>query len=109
MVAMKDIRAFARRLATDFKPRRIILFGSYAHGNPRRDSDVDLLVEMPYRGHPVRRAIEILRRLDPRFGLDLIVCSPQEVRRRLAQHDWFLMDAIEKGRLLYEARDARVG
>ena len=29
-----------------FRPKKIILFGSYAWGTPRKDSDVDLLVIM---------------------------------------------------------------
>lgn len=106
---MRDIRALSQKIAAEFRPRRIILFGSHARGRPRWDSDVDLLIEMAYRGHPVRKSIEILRRFSPRFAVDLIVCSPSELRRRLAQHDWFLMDVVEKGRLLYEARSARVG
>ena len=53
MTTRKQIREFGRRLAREFKPRRIVLFGSYAYGNPRPDSDVDLLVVMPLDGNPV--------------------------------------------------------
>jgi hypothetical protein len=53
MVAMKDIRAFARRIAAEFKPRRIILFGSYAYGKPTEDSDRGIaLREMRARKSP---------------------------------------------------------
>src|SRR5437016_2954923 len=38
---------YARQIAEQFHPERIILFGSYAYGKPHRDSDVDLLVVMP--------------------------------------------------------------
>jgi predicted nucleotidyltransferase len=44
MVRMKQIRDWSRRVAKQFNPERIILFGSYAYGKPREDSDVDLLV-----------------------------------------------------------------
>ena len=46
----KAMRALSEQIARDFNPQKIILFGSYAHGNPTWDSDVDLLVVMPFPG-----------------------------------------------------------
>src|SRR5438067_13381382 len=43
------IRRFARDVAEQFQPDKIILFGSYAYGEPHDDSDVDILVVMPAR------------------------------------------------------------
>ena len=34
------------KIAKTLKPKKIILFGPYAYGNPTPDSDVDLLVIM---------------------------------------------------------------
>jgi predicted nucleotidyltransferase len=50
MVTVREIKAFCGRLAVEYRPSRIVLFGSYAHGKPRPDSDVDLLVVMPFKG-----------------------------------------------------------
>ena len=50
MVTRRQIQAYAREIARQFRPRRIILFGSYAYGKPTRDSDVDLLVIIPHKG-----------------------------------------------------------
>ena len=36
-----------RRLVAEFQPEQIILFGSYAWGEPSDDSDVDLYVIVP--------------------------------------------------------------
>ena len=44
MVALADIEAYAHEIARRFKPKRIILFGSYTDGEPDDHSDVDLLV-----------------------------------------------------------------
>ena len=52
MIEMDRIESFSNRIAQEFRPERIILFGSYAYGEPTEDSDVDLLVIMPFRGHP---------------------------------------------------------
>jgi predicted nucleotidyltransferase len=100
---MREIRAFARRIAEEFKPRRIILFGSYAYGKPTRDSDVDLMVVMPHQGDYVRKAIEIRLRIDAPFPLDLLVRSGRELRERYRLEDWFIREIVDKGKVLYEA------
>lgn len=105
MVAMGDIQAFADRIAQEFKPRRIILFGSHAYGTAGRDSDVDLLVVMPDGGRPLRKAAEICRRVAAGFVLDMIVRDPDVLRWRIEQHDWFLKEIVEKGKVLYAAAD----
>jgi len=43
-VPTKQIEAYCRVLAREIRPQKIILFGSYASGSARADSDVDLLV-----------------------------------------------------------------
>ena len=55
MVEMKKIRDFTSLIAREFNPERIILFGSYAYGEPSDDSDVDLLVVLPFKGKAVRK------------------------------------------------------
>ncbi len=106
MVAPRQIREFSQRLAETFRPRRIVLFGSYATGTARADSDVDLLVVLPYRGSGLMKAAQMIRELRPRFSVDLIVKTPAELQRRLAAHDSFLSTAVEQGQTLYEAADS---
>ena len=96
------------QIAREFRPQRIILFGSYAYGEPTPDSDVDLLVVMPLEGRAMDKAVEISRRLEHRFPIDLLVRSPEELRQRLAWNDFFLREATEKGVVMYDAVDARV-
>ena len=50
MIPMHEIEAFTARVAEQFLPQRIILFGSYARGEATSDSDVDLLVVLPCEG-----------------------------------------------------------
>ena len=102
MIAMKEIRATARRIAREFRPHRIVLFGSYAHGRATPDSDVDLLVELPFRGKPFRKSLEILNHLDVRFPLDLLARRPADVRRRYREGDPLIRDALDRGKVLYE-------
>ena len=105
MVSLKEIREMAGRIARDFQPTRIILFGSHARGTSNAESDVDILVVMPFKGRRSAKAVEILDRIKPRFGVDLLVRTPEEVRRRLSWNDFFLREIMEKGRVLYEAAD----
>ena len=103
MVEMKKIRDLTSLIAREFDPDRIILFGSYASGQPDYDSDVDILVVLPFKGKAVRKAIEIRNRVNARIPLDLIVRTPEQVAERIAMNDCFMREIVEKGRTLYEA------
>ena len=97
---------YARAVAREFAPERIVLFGSHARGKPGPDSDVDLLVIMSCAGKPVRQAIAIRHRLPASFPLDLIVRTPDQIKQRLAWDDFFLKEIMGKGEVLYEAARA---
>jgi predicted nucleotidyltransferase len=102
------IRRFARRIADKFDPEKIILFGSFAYGKPHQWSDVDLLVVMPAR-EELTKAARIQLAFEPVFPLDILVRTPQRLRRRLAEGDSFLHEVVSKGIVLYEKGNSRVG
>src|SRR5271157_4824127 len=87
-IPLSAIRRFARRIAERFDPEKIVLFGSFAYGTPHEYSDVDLLVVMPTYDE-INQSIRIIMAFDPVFPLDLIVRTPDRLRRRLAQGDTF--------------------
>ena len=103
MMTQKQIKDFGRRLVQEFKPTKVVLFGSYAYGKPSPDSDVDLLVIMPLDGNPVDKSVEMRLKLQPRFPLDLLIRSPAKIKERLAMGDDFIKDIFDKGKVLYEA------
>jgi predicted nucleotidyltransferase len=105
---MSIIRGFAREVAKKFRPEKVILFGSYAYGTPHADSDIDILVVMPARNQ-IDQAVKIDRATDPPFPLDLIVRTPANLARRLREGDQFLREVVERGKVLYEKTDGRVG
>ena len=98
------IGRFARQIAEQFRPDKIILFGSYAYGKPHKDSDVDILVVMPAYDE-INQAVRIRRKTDHPFPLDLIVRTPAELRWRLEEGDWFMREVVSKGKVLYEKAD----
>jgi len=105
---MRVIQRYARAIADEFHPDRIILFGSYAYGTPNEDSDVDLLVVMPARNQH-DQAVRIHWRLAAPFPLDLIVRTPKEMAWRLEEGESFLTTIVSQGKVLYEKDDQGVG
>jgi uncharacterized protein len=99
---MRVIREFARRVAERFQPDRIILFGSYAYGTPHADSDVDILVIMPARNKH-SQAVRIRGAVRAPFPMDLLVRTPEDVQRRLADGDLFHTEIVTRGRALDES------
>lgn len=100
---MQDIQDLARRIALEFRPRRIVLFGSYAGGQPTEDSDVDLLVLAEHQEKSWEYATRIRDRLCPAFPLDLLVRTPAQLRQRLEWGDPFLCEIADRGKVLYDA------
>jgi len=96
-------------IATNYKPQKILLFGSYAYGVPNSDSDVDLLVLKNFSGSPHRQFVEIHKTLKVSFPLDLLVRRAEDVEKRIKSNDFFLKEVIENGIVLYAANDAGVG
>ena len=103
MVAMSKIKELAGRIAKEFKPERIVLFGSYATGTPTVDSDVDLLVVMPFDGRSIDESVKIRMALRPAFPLDLLIRTSEMIQERIRQGDTFLSDIMENGKVLYAA------
>jgi len=107
---MKTIRRIAQHIAERFDPEQIILFGSHAYGKPTGDSDVDLLVVMDTPKDELEAMVEIAKSLPIlTFGVDVIVRSRRTLERRKKLGDWFLREVTEKGKVLYERTDQRMG
>ena len=90
-----------------FHPHKIVLFGSYAYGKPTVDSDVDLFVIMErtrFRGE--RITVRIRHSVPRHFPMDLLVCTPAKVGKRLRWGDGFMKEVFEKGEVLHEAGHA---
>jgi predicted nucleotidyltransferase len=105
MVSMNEIRDAGRRIGETFALDRVVLFGSYADGSATEDSDVDLLVILPFDGRPFDKSLEILNRVDVRFPCDLLARCPDDVRRRYQERDPLIREALDRGKVLYERHD----
>lgn len=93
----------AKKIVEHFQPEKIILFGSYAWGNPTTWSDVDILVIMDVEGSLIRKEAEISRIARPKFvPMDILVRTPGQIQHRLEIGDPFIRRIIEEGEVLYE-------
>jgi len=102
-VTRRQIDAVVQKIVQEFRPEKVILFGSYAYGKPNADSDVDLLVVMESGERPAPRAIRVVKQLlDVPFPMDVLVRTPQEIRQRLQINDCFIREIVEQGQVLYE-------
>jgi hypothetical protein len=102
-VTLKDIQKIVQQIVDHCHPQQVILFGSYAYGTPTADSDVDLLVILPFEGKAPRKSLEILNKINPQGAVDILVRTPEQVQQRLAWNDFFLQEILAKGTVLYAA------
>lgn len=104
-VTPRFLREIAQRVVRSFRPKNIILFGSYAYGKPTPDSDLDLLIVMESRDRPAERIRKVSDLFDPRpLPMDFVVLTPGEVRHRLNSFDPFLEEILAKGQVLYGSK-----
>lgn len=100
------IQDMVDRLSLEYSAQEVILFGSYAYGEPHPESDIDLLIikqtneRFIDRWSAVRRILSDPNRTVP---LETLVLTPDEVSERLAMGDQFLAEILEKGEILYAA------
>ena len=105
MENQKEIKKIVRQIARKYKPEKIILFGSFAWGNPTQDSDVDLFIvknTKKAKGERLAKVEEILS--DRKIPLDILVYTPNEVKERLSLGDFFIEDIVKKGKLIYAGK-----
>lgn len=101
-----QVRPYLEKLIEQFHPDQIVLFGSYAYGQPTPDSDVDLLVIKKIERTPtadataIRRALRLLRHLIANLPLDILVRDPDDFRERVGRGAAFHSEIAQKGLLL---------
>ena len=89
------------------EPDKIILFGSYAYGNPTEDSDIDLFLlkdnldgeELKYLSRNARKKLVDLT-YKYGIGFDILTSTPSYILNR---NDYFYkVDILQNGKVLYE-------
>lgn len=105
---LEGIRSVTRQIVQQFHPQKVILFGSYAYGQPTEDSDVDFLVVMDTDESPLHVAAKIAAAIEHPFPLDIVVRTPGEFASAVHRRGVFATEVVTKGITLYEAGNAGV-
>ena len=97
------LKEIVSRIVNAVRPDKIVLFGSYAYGRPKAESDLDLLVIMNSNLPRYKRAISIYGAL---AGLlipkDILVYTPEEIEEWSEVPQAFITTAIKEGKVIYE-------
>jgi predicted nucleotidyltransferase len=102
MTTQAYIDRMVKRIVKRFHPEMIILFGSQARGDAGPDSDVDLLVVMPFPVSAFEQSVEIRGALhDIRIPFDIVVTSPADFAWRKDIVGTIEWPATREGKVLY--------
>lgn len=104
MVSQQTIESAVQRLVqAAHSPLKVILFGSYARGHAREDSDLDFLLveaEIPSPAEEYNRLRGAIGQIG--VGIDLLLYDQQEFERRRHWHTSPVYDATRMGKVMYE-------
>lgn len=103
ITTQQKLKKVTEKIVKEYKPEKIILFGSYAWGKPHLDSDVDLFIIKESRKRQIDRMRELrMKLIGNNFPpMDILIYTPKELSRRLAIGDFFVREIIENGQVLY--------
>ena len=98
------LKEVVRRVLAVAKPDRIILFGSAATGQMRKDSDIDILIVEPQEKNYREQSVAITDAIgDVRFAVDVKVISSDQFEATKNIIGGIAFPAHKYGRILYEA------
>jgi predicted nucleotidyltransferase len=98
----KEIQQMVRRIVSRFHPESVILFGSHARGEAGPDSDVDLLIVMPFLGSKREKQLEIRLALKNfQIPKDIVVTTPEDFQWRKEIPGTIERPAAREGKVLY--------
>lgn len=87
-------------------PERIILFGSYAKGNPKPESDIDLLIIQKTSLKPAQRIGQVLRLVwGHKPHIEPQVMTPEEFQTAAKNNRFFItQEILPHGKIIYERK-----
>ena len=105
MITREQINEITRRIVQSFQPEKVILFGSYARGNPTENSDLDLLIIKDSNIPRYKRGREIRKHLRGlKIPVDLVVYTKDEIHKWRLVKTAFITTVMESGVVLYEGK-----
>ena len=107
----ESVEQIVQRLVEGLQPEQIILFGSYAYGQPTEGSDLDIMIIVSASPDPPHRrdqkAYRCLRGI--KTPKDLMVLTRDEFERQARITTSLARRIKERGKVLYERREMHRG
>jgi len=104
MIDEHMLQEIVRRIVAEAHPSRVILFGSYGHGDADEGSDLDIMIIKPQVDNQYEEMISLRKAVGyVGVGVDVLVYSEAEYGRRSQVPGTVLYWARKEGRPLYEA------
>lgn len=104
-----ELERFVDIVSRELNPERIVLFGSFAHGEVHEWSDLDLVViaetELPF----LERQKRVMHSVRPAVSMDFFVYTPSEWDYMTSTQPFMRDEIAAKGRTVYERRRAAMG
>lgn len=99
----QKLKEITDKIVKEFQPEKVILFGSWAWGEPGPDSDIDLLIVKDSQQSRIEREREVSRLLYPReLPIDILAYTPEELEKSInGNRNLFLEDIVRNGKVLY--------
>jgi predicted nucleotidyltransferase len=99
------------KLKSTVSPYKIVLFGSYAKGEAKPDSDIDLMVildndyipkDSPERSERNLNVLKLVRDIHYDYGMDFKIYSKAEFKRLKDKGSFFIGEVEKTGETIYE-------
>ena len=96
---VSTVERYAERVANEYKPSAIVLYGSHAKGNAHEDSDIDVAVVFDgFTGDWLKTSTRLWRlREDISFDIEPILLDSTNDR------SGFVADIFKTGQVIYQA------
>jgi len=103
--SLSELKRLINFIVSDYKPERIILFGSYASAVNKKSSDIDLLIIKKTQKRFVDRVVEVMHSIRKEFGVkysvEPLVYTPEEWEWAKGVNSIFVRTVLSKGIVLY--------
>ena len=103
-ILQNELKRILKILQDEYKPYKVILFGSMAQGSIKEWSDIDLLIIKESQKGYLDRVAEVIQLVHPTVGLDLFILSPAEIDDALEDYNPYIEEIITEGKVVYEQK-----
>lgn len=103
-ILQAEIKKITAQIIKNYRPEKIILFGSAVWGEIGENSDLDLVIIKNTNKRfydRIGELLKIVRNITPKPPIDFIVYTPSEFEHMKKDNYFVREEIVEKGKLIY--------